>query len=59
MDSMEKFSKLQKDYIREENERKITIGSHQIEPPRYGEVILTFHDGQLRYIDRHTREKVE
>ncbi len=27
--------------------------------PEYGEVILTFHDGQLRYIERRTKEKVE
>ena len=27
--------------------------------PKHGEVILTFHDGQLRYIERREKEKVE
>lgn len=37
----------------------ITANGKSYAMPSYGEVILTFHDGQLRYIERRTKEKVE
>ncbi len=38
--------------------RTFTVGKHTFIAPEYGEVILTFHDGQLRYIERRVKEKV-
>lgn len=37
----------------------ITAAGKTYAMPEHGEVILTFHDGQLRYIERRTKEKVE
>jgi hypothetical protein len=39
--------------------RTFSVGERSFDAPEYGEVTLTFHDGQLRYVEKRTKEKVE
>ncbi len=43
----------------EDHLRKIRAGKILIEPPQYGEVILTYHNGELRYVEERTKAKVD
>ncbi|MFX4303006.1 hypothetical protein ACOJUR_12240 [Alicyclobacillus tolerans] len=58
-ESGQNVSRLRKESLEEESQRRIRIGDRLIDAPKYGEVILTYHDGQLRYVEKRTKEKVD